>query len=170
MVDTLLVGAALMVSSTVPSKAVLDVPTSRPTSLKGANHVRVQTERRRSERAAVNSADSLEALMPMIRRAEADNAVTATRGLLDKTDHQIRNGRTEEAMLTIDQAATSLERARTMLPTDTRVMDLDFKERDLRRLLNQPSLPSGKPVDAKNKTDDAPQPATPPKRDELPVG
>ena len=169
MVDTFLVGAALMVTSTVPSK-VLDVPSSKPTSLKTGDQVRVQTERRRTARAAVNSADSLDSLMPMLRRAEADNALTTTKDLLDKTHSQIRSGRTEEAMLTIDQAATSLERAKNFLPTDIRVQDLDLKERDLRRQLNQPSLPTGKVKDDSAKRGDEPQPVKPPKRDELPVG
>ena len=137
MVDSILVGAALMVTSSVPARGLLDLPTARPTSLKSGDHVRVQTERRRNTRAAVNGADSLESIMPMIRRAEADNALVNTRDLLDKTSHQIRSGRTEEAMLTIDQAATSLERARTFLPSDARVIDLDFKERDLRLELPQ---------------------------------
>jgi hypothetical protein len=159
-----------MVTSTVPSKALLDIPSSKPTSLKSGDHVRVQTERRRNARAAVNSADSLDALLPMMRRAEADEALVSTKNLLEKTHSQMRAGRTEEAMLTIDQAATSLERAKSFLPTDIHVQDLDMKERDLRRQLNQPSLPAGKVKDDAAKRDDSVQPAKPPKRDELPVG
>lgn len=172
MVDSLIVGAALAVTSTIPAKAVLDVPHAMPTSLKTGDHVRVQTERRRVARAAVNSADTLDSIMPMLRRAQADDAVTTTKGLLDKTHSQIRDGRTVEAMLTIDQAAVSLERARNLLPGDPRVMNLDLRERDLRRMLNEPTIPAGKPVDGektkKALPSDAPQPVKPPKRDELP--
>ena len=171
MVDTLLVGAALMVTSSMPAKAVLDIPSSKPTSLKTGDHVRVQTERRRTARAAVNAADSLDALGPMIRRAEADNALVTTKDLLERTHKELRAGRTDLAMLTIDQAATSLERAKTFLPTDIRVQDLDLKERDLRRQLGQPSLPAGRiKNDAAKKDDSKPEPVVPPKRDELPVG
>jgi hypothetical protein len=170
-VDTFLVGAALVASS-LPAKAILDVPSARPTSLKTGDQVRVQTERRRTARAAVNSTDNLESIMPMVRRAEGNDSLVTTLGLLDRTHDQIRGGRNEEAMLTIDQAATTLERARNLMPKDSRVIDLDMRERDLRRMLNQPSLPGSKvPSDNKAKKDEPPeQEPVLPKRDILPVG
>jgi hypothetical protein len=117
--------------------------------------------------------DSLESIMPMVRRAEADDALVTTRGLLDKTQEHLRAARTEQAMLTIDQAATVLERARNLVPKDSRVLDLDLRERDLRRMMNQPSLPGHKlPSDSKAKTEEPQQEQEPvlPKKDILPVG
>jgi hypothetical protein len=176
MVDLMVTAAAAIAAASTMQQKTLSVPFPQPTSLKAGDHVRVQTERRRAVRAAVNAPSSLDDMMPMIKRAEADNALTTTKALLEKTDRHLRSGNTEQAMLSLDEATTSLERARNMLPTDSRVMDLDFRERDLRKSMGQPAMPSRLPRKSLNNTakDGSPDkdeaPVVPPKRDELPVG
>jgi hypothetical protein len=179
MVDAMLTtAAALCAASTLQQQKAAEITTPR-LDLTRSESVRVQTERRRVARAAVTSSSTLDSLKPMIERAKADSAITEARSLLQAAERELRDGQTEQAMLTLDGAAMRLQQVGRYAESNTQIKnvfrDLESKETNLREKLGQPSAPIFEPKSAEGEgspadADEKPTKVEPPKRDELPVG
>ena len=178
-VETILgAAAALATATTLQAKALLMPANDAPSSLKAGDHVRIQSERRKVARAVTNGANDLASLRPMLKRMQTDTAIVETKTLLDKCELQLKNGNTEQAMLTLDGAATQIESIRRDATGNVNTLDLflelERRESKLREKLGgpnveplQPQLPATQPA---TEDSEPKQPAKPPKRDELPVG
>lgn len=181
MVDGILTtAAALCAASTLQQEEALQVKAPR-LDLTRPEAVRVQTERRRVARAAVTSSSTLDSIRPMLERAKADSALTEARSLLETAERELRNGHTEQAMLTLDGATMRLQQVGRLAESNTQIQplfrDLETRENLLREKLGQPTVPLFEPARGKGVETEGSSPAKeeprkvePPKRDELPVG
>ncbi len=176
MVESIVGGvAALCAATSLQSQKALHVPNDPPTSLKSGEHVRVQTERRRATRAAVTGSSTLDSLRPMLERAKTDAALSEAKSLLDVAEKELRSGRNEQALLTLDGATLRLNSASKGTGSNLQFLDvfhdLEQREDSLRQKLGQPSvLPFDPNKTAKDEAPAADKPVEVPKRDELPVG
>ena len=176
MVESIVGVAALCAATSLQGQKALHVPNDPPTSLKSGEHVRVQTERRRAVRAAVTSSSTLESLRPMLERAKTDAALNEAKSLLDDAEKELRSGRNEQALMTLDGASLRLNSASKGSAANAQFLDvfhdLEQREDSLRQKLGQPSvLPFDPDRTAKEKAPAASdKPVEVPKRDELPVG